>query len=152
MIYDEIYFYSSFFYFLFPHSRAKKPIFFELLDNTKTYNLSNCLSKFTDDATLQLKITEGDESKIQSFKILVFLDDNFSITYDDYNQFKQTQLIGLLNGNNAFQNYTSITFTIDVTLQNEEKVTQILKVCLENLESPNIISENIIASSGKEKK
>jgi len=78
---------------------------------------------------------------------LVFLDDNFSLTFEDYNQFKQTQLIGLLNGNNAFQNYTSITFTIDVTLQNQQTETQVIKVCLQQE-----ASQEIVASSGKQKR
>ncbi|MDP5093663.1 MAG: alpha/beta hydrolase, partial [Polaribacter sp.] len=84
---------------------------------------------------------------IQSFKILVFLDDNFNLTFTDYNQFKQTQLIGLLNGNNAFQNFTSITFTIDVTLQNQQTETQILKVCLQQE-----AVEKMMVSSGNSKK
>lgn len=130
----------------FTHAQ-KNQVVFELSDNNKTYNLNNCLNNLTDDATLQLKITEGTESMIQSFKILVFLDDNFSITFEDYHQFKQTQLIGLLNGNNTFQNYTSITFTIDVTLQNQQTETQVIKVCLQQE-----ASQEIIASSGKQKK
>lgn len=125
----------------------KNQVVFQLSDNTQTYNLSNCLNNLTDDAALQLKITEGDESMIQSFKILVFLDDNFSITFTDYNQFKQTQLIGLLNGNNAFQNFTSITFTIDVILQNQQTETQILKVCLQQE-----AVEKMMVSSGNSKK
>lgn len=140
-------FLTLFFIFCSLTHAQKNQVVFELSDNTKTYNLTNCLNNLTDDATLQLKITEGDESMIQSFKILVFLDDNFSITFTDYNQFKQTQLIGLLSGNNAFQNYTGITFTIDITLQNQQTETQILKVCLQQE-----ASEKIIASSGNSKK
>lgn len=120
-----------FFIFCSLTQAQKNQVVFELSDNSKTYNLNNCLTNLVDDATLQLKITEGTESMIQSFKILVFLDDNFNLTFTDYNQFKQTQLIGLLNGNNAFQNFTSITFTIDVTLQNQQTETQVIKVCLQ---------------------
>jgi len=140
-------FIALFFIFFSLTNAQKNQVVFELSDNTKTYHLTNCLNNLTDDATLQLKITEGTESMIQSFKILVFLDDNFSLTFEDYNQFKQTQLIGLLNGNNAFQNYTSITFTIDVTLQNQQTETQVIKVCLQQE-----ASQEIVASSGKQKR
>lgn len=95
-------FLTLFFIFCSLTHAQKNQVVFELSDNTKTYNLTNCLNNLTDDATLQLTIIEGDESMIQSFKILVFLDDNFSITFTDYNQFKQTQLIGLLSGNKCF--------------------------------------------------
>ena len=140
-------FLTLFFIFCSLTHAQKNQVVFELSDNNTAYNATNCLNNLTDDATLQLKITEGEESMIQSFKILVFLDDNFNLTFTNYNEFKQTQLIGLLSGNNAFQNYTSITFTIDVTLQNQQTETQVIKVCLQQE-----AVEKMMVSSGNTKK
>jgi esterase/lipase superfamily enzyme len=128
------------------HAQTNQVVF-ELSDNNKTYNLTNCLNNLTDDVALKLKITQGNESMIQSFQLVAFLDANFSITFTDYTKFSQTELIGLLSGNNAFQNFTSITFTIDITLQNQQKETQTIKVCMQK-----VASQEIIASSGNSKK
>jgi hypothetical protein len=57
--------------FCFLTHAQKDQVVLNFLIIQKPYNLTNCLNNLTDDATLQLTIIEGDESMIQSFKILV---------------------------------------------------------------------------------
>lgn len=122
-------------------------IVFELSDNNKTYNLRNCLDNFTDDNVLQLKITQGNETLIQSFRLTVFIDDGFNITFDSLADFSQTNIIGLLNANNIFKNFNSITFTTEIVLKTQKKETQTITICLQ--QSP---LKEMMASSANDKK
>lgn len=124
---------------------------FELSDSKKTYNFNNCLNNFSDDNTLQLKVVQGDEAMIESFKLTVFIDDNFNFTVNSFSEFQQIQLVSLLNANKVFQNVNTITFTTEVLLKSKQIETQILKICLQQLESEEIISKEIALSSNTKK-
>lgn len=109
------------------------------------------MNNFSDDNTLQLKVVQGDEAMIESFKLTVFIDDNFNFTVNSFSEFQQIQLVSLLNANKVFQNVNTITFTTEVLLKSKQIETQILKICLQQLESEEIISKEIALSSNTKK-
>lgn len=110
----------------------KNKIVFDLKDEFKSFSNTNCLKLNTDDEILSFEMASGQPSMIKEFLVSIYLDGKELFIFDDYQEFKNTALINLLQSNNAFKKYRTISFQIKWKLRSNKKESQIITTCLEN--------------------
>ena len=135
-----------FFLFLitFSFSQAQtNTVVFKLTDDVKTYNLKTCLTNKTVYNKVYLGFVKGDESDLKSFKLVISLSDEIQYTFNSYSELRNTDALSWLEGNNAFQQFKSINFAIEVVLPNDKKETQNFNVCLKEITTNTIVTRSL---------
>ena len=118
-------------------------VVFKLTDDVKTYNLQNCLTNKTEYNKVYLGFEKGDESDLKTFKLIISLNDEINYTFNSYSELRNTDALGWLEGNKAFQNFKNIHFSIEVELPNNKKETQNFKVCLKEVSTNTIVTRSL---------
>jgi len=115
---------------------------FGITDGNDFYSTSKCLTPKIAYGRLHFELVTGSIENIESTTLSVQLESSKSYKFSSYESFQHLDFLNWLKEYKAFKDFDKIYFNLVITLKNGIKKEQTLIVCLEEIITRSVTTEN----------